>query len=301
MDHPLSPAGPVVVAANWYAFRSREHIVHPHVMSECYLWVLEGAGTIRSRGEDFRMTAGTALRLPWGHDVEYRADRTTPFRLGTVHVVPRHDRGVPVVPLVAHLPGDPLLTDPARSGPGGARGRSQGEVEGRGEDPPLQIDAVTGVARRLADLGRYVVERYADGAFDERVFRALGELLVAEGEQWTRATGAENRVPTSLGLMTAFVVENLRAPLRVTDVAAAGGCSTSTAQRLFARHLGSSVTAWVRSARMQEAAALLRTTGLRVGEVARTVGYEDQLYFSRVFRARFSVPPSEYAADSLRP
>lgn len=121
------------------------------------------------------------------------------------------------------------------------------------------------------------MERYADGAFDERVFRALGEL------------------------MTAFVAGNLHAPLRVTDVAAAGGCSTSTAQRLFARHLGSSVTAWVRSERMREAAALLRSTGLRVGEVARIVGYEDQLYFSRVFRARFSVPPSEYASDSLRP
>ncbi|WP_193106646.1 AraC family transcriptional regulator [Brachybacterium sp. FME24] len=295
MDHARSSAGPVVVAANWYAFRSREHIVHPCVMSECYLWVLEGAGVIRSRGEEFRMTAGTALRLPWGHDVEYRADRTSPFRLGTVHVVPRYDHGAPVVPLVAHLPGDPLLEDPARSGTHGSA------VEGPGADLPLQVDAFTGVARRLADLGRYVVERYTEAAFDEQVFRALGDILVAEGAEWAGVTGPESRAPTSLGLMTAYVTENLRAPLRVADVAAAGGCSTSTAQRLFVRHLGSSVTAWVRSARMQEAATLLRTTGLRVGEVARLVGYEDQLYFSRVFRARFSVPPSAYAADSIRP
>jgi AraC-like DNA-binding protein len=295
MDHARTSAGPVVVAANWYTFRAGEHIHHPCVMSRCYLWVLGGTGTIRSRGATFRMTAGTALRLPWGHDVEYRADRTSPFRLGTVHLIPRHELGVPVVPLVAHLPEDPLLDDSARSGSSAVPGT------GHELDRPLQVDAVTGVARRLADLGRYIVERYADGPFDEQVFRALGELLTAEGEEWEGATEHGSRVPTSLELMTAFIAENLHAPLRVADVAEAGGCSTSTAQRLFVRHLGSSVTAWARSARMQEAAALLRTTGLRVGEVARIVGYEDQLYFSRVFRARFSVPPSAYAADSIRP
>ncbi len=52
---------------------------------------------------------------------------------------------------------------------------------------------------------------------------------------------------------------------------------------------------------MEEAALLLRTTSLRASEVARTVGYADPLYFSRVFRATFGVPPSRYAKGQLRP
>jgi AraC-like DNA-binding protein len=52
---------------------------------------------------------------------------------------------------------------------------------------------------------------------------------------------------------------------------------------------------------LEEAARLLRTTGLRVGEVAGRVGFPDPLYFSRSFRALFSVPPSRYASEQLRP
>ena len=37
---------------------------------------------------------------------------------------------------------------------------------------------------------------------------------------------------------------------------------------------------------MLEAARLLRFTDLTVGEVARRVGYEDPLYFSRAFKRR---------------
>ncbi len=39
----------------------------------------------------------------------------------------------------------------------------------------------------------------------------------------------------------------------------------------------------------------------RVNEVARRVGYSDPLYFSRVFSASYSVPPSRYASGQLRP
>ena len=74
-----------------------------------------------------------------------------------------------------------------------------------------------------------------------------------------------------------------------------------TAERLFARYTGLSVLAWARSQRMERAATLLRTTSLRASEVARMVGFADPLYFSRVFRATYGVPPSTYATGQLRP
>jgi AraC-like DNA-binding protein len=301
MDAARAPGGPVVVGANWYGFRPGEHIRHERVMSACVLWVQGGSGTVASGGVAHPLAQGSVLALPWGHDVEYRPDDRTPFRLGTVHVVPWHDAGVPVVPRVAHQPDDPLLDAPAR----------------RGGDPTsaLLLPGGSDAARRTATLGAYVVERFAEGGYDERVFRALGVLLVAERASWSRsrvdgvvpgsvvaAVDDEHvRVPPALERMTAHIAANLDRALDVAEVAAIGGCSTATAERVFTRYTGSSVGAWIRATRMREAATLLRTSGLRVSEVARAVGIADPLYFSRVFRRTFGVAPSRYARDQLRP
>ncbi len=285
-------AGPVVVAANWYAFRPGETIRHERVRSQCYLWVVDGRGEVRSAGASVPLRSGMVLTLPWDHDIEYVADSRSPFRLGTVHVVPRHSHTVPVVPRVAHVPEDPLLEDPARSA---------------GPPPPLRVtsplvgDTASDASRRIADLGRYVVQRYCESSYDESVFRALGELMVAESEALRCGHTATRGIPAAVDVMTDYVRSHLRSPLRVAEIADVGGCSAATAERLFSRHLGSSVAAWVRSARLREAATLLSTTSLRVGEVARAVGFADQLYFSRVFRATYGVPPSAYASSALRP
>ncbi|WIB76650.1 helix-turn-helix transcriptional regulator [Curtobacterium sp. MCPF17_002] len=300
------PGGPAVVWANWYRFRARERIRHERVMSLCFLWVLGGTGTVRSTGRTFTLEAGSVLRLPWDHDVEYVADDHAPFRLGTVHVVPRHRHGPPVLPLVAHQPGDELYRSPDRSGDRGV---------------PVSSAASSATARRIASLGRYAVERFGETDVEEPVLRSLGALFTAEAAVITAVTtaastasgtasgtsgvaangGADGGVPVALEAMTAFVAQHLDRPLSVAEIAAAGDCSPSTAGRLFTAHLGASVSAWVRDARMREAADLLRTTGLRIGEVARAVGFADQLYFSRVFRAAFGVPPSRYGRDVIRP
>lgn len=52
--------------------------------------------------------------------------------------------------------------------------------------------------------------------------------------------------------------------------------------------------------RMEEAARLLRNTLMTVGEIACELGFEDPLYFSRRFRAFFSLSPTEYRRRSLR-
>jgi AraC-like DNA-binding protein len=247
---------------------------------------------------------------------------------------------------VAHQPGDPLADATERSGDPGV---------------PVSSPASSAVARRIASLGRYTVERFRETAADEVVLRGLGALFAAEAAAADEAAADEaavadaaamdaapavataavvdgthaaagggraasdpalvparagsastvgatstagagrGPVPIALEAMTAFVTANLDRPLSVAEIAAAGDCSVSTAGRLFATHLGTSVSAWVRGARMREATELLRTTGLRVGEVARTVGFEDPLYFSRVFRSEYGVPPSRYGRDRIRP
>lgn len=286
---PLHPEDdPVVVGANWYRFSSDERIVNPHVMSVSFIWIVSGGGEISADGQRFAVDAQHVLRLPWHHRVEYRAHRRGPFHIGTLHVVPRHDRSTPVIPRVAHLPGDPLLLDPARHGdhtcfrPGLSSMRNA-------------------AARRITELGTIAIERIGERSFDEDYFRALGRLILLDNAAWADSHAQDSALPGSLELMMTFIRHHIAEPLTVSRVAESARCSETTAQRLFTRHTGGSLQAWVRHVRLREAASLLRTTGMRVSEVARLVGYPDPLYFSRAFRRVYGVAPSRFARASLRP
>lgn len=63
---------------------------------------------------------------------------------------------------------------------------------------------------------------------------------------------------------------------------------------VFKRETGTTMQKFHNSLRMKEAARLLRSTLLSVGEVAVQVGFGDMLYFSRCFHSFFGVSPTEY-------
>ena len=279
---------PVVVGANRYRFSPGEHIVNPHVMSVSFIWVLSGSGEILAGGRRFAVDSQHVVRLPWHHAVEYRADQRGPFHVGTLHVVPRHTREAPVVPRVAHLRGDPLLQDAARSGDPGAF-------------PAGTTSTRNSAARRIVEFGTVAIERLSEGGFDEEYFRALGRLVLIENASWADSHLNPSMLPGTLELMMTFVRHHIAEPLPVARVAESARCSESTAQRLFTRHAGESMQSWIRQVRLREAAALLRTTGLRVSEVAQLVGYSDPLYFSRAFRRAYGAAPSRFAQTELRP
>lgn len=281
-------ADPVVVGANWYRFRSREHIRHDHVESCAFIWVVKGSGTITSCGESFSMTTTSVVRLPWKHDVEYRPDPDSPFHLGTIHIIPKHARTVPVEFRVGFEPGDPIIGTAWRRGP-------------TQPGAPVAMSSLASPGRNVVALASYCVERFLSERVSETAMRSLAVLVAEESAEWGQAVSSAQAVPPVLELMIDHILSNLDRSLTVAEIAEAGQCSPSTAERAFNRHTGLSVQGWTRRRRMQEAALLLRTSGLRVNEVARHVGYADPLHFSRVFRAIHGIPPSRYASEHLRP
>lgn len=282
-----SKGSAIIVGANWYRFRPGEYLLNPHVMSVSFVWIVRGGGVISCAGKSFRVGPNQIVRLPWHHKVEYQADAQNPFRVGTLHIVPHHKEGVPVVPRVAHLVNDPLLDDPARSG-------DPNEFE------PAMASYLSGPARRIADLGRFAVERFTDAAFDEELYRELARVVLVENRLWGQWQ-ADKVLPVALEEMMAYARANIDSALSVAEVAKAGDCSATTAQRLFNQYTSVPLRTWVRQLRLQEAAHLLRTSGLRVNEIGEMVGFSDPLYFSRVFREEYGIAPSHFAQGELRP
>lgn len=122
-----------------------------------------------------------------------------------------------------------------------------------------------------ASLLRELLVRMARGcAEDERPHVAAVETAVAE---------IENRFTE---------------PLTVAALAAQVNMEVCWFSRLFRRQMGVSPQQYLMSVRMTKAKELLRTTDCPVGEVARLTGYDNPLYFSRLFSKTCGYPPREY-------
>ena len=66
--------------------------------------------------------------------------------------------------------------------------------------------------------------------------------------------------------------------------------------RLFRQEMGTTPSKYLANLRLQTAADILRTgNGKSVTEVSRMCGYQDPLYFSRMFKKKFGLSPREYA------
>jgi AraC-like DNA-binding protein len=92
------------------------------------------------------------------------------------------------------------------------------------------------------------------------------------------------------------MMQHLNKPLPVARLAALANISPSHFFALFKRHTGCAPIDYFIRLRMRRACDLLGTTSLSVKEVAAVLGYDDQFYFSRVFKSVNGVAPSEYRA-----
>lgn len=88
--------------------------------------------------------------------------------------------------------------------------------------------------------------------------------------------------------------ENSQSALCVEEYAAARGMSTSWFIRGFKEYTGFTPMQYILSVRMANAQNLLETTEYNVSEVSRIVGYENPLYFSRIFRKQCGVSPTDF-------
>lgn len=135
--------------------------------------------------------------------------------------------------------------------------------------------------------GTYELDRFRTA----NVFMGLLISLSAAGA--ARLSGF-SEYPAALIRMTAYVRDNISGELSLSALSERFGYSKQYIMRLFRTHLGTTVSEYVNSVRMRRALDLLRSTGMSVGEVAYALGYSSGYYFSRVFRATFSMSPSEY-------
>ncbi|MBR1559371.1 MAG: AraC family transcriptional regulator, partial [Clostridia bacterium] len=89
------------------------------------------------------------------------------------------------------------------------------------------------------------------------------------------------------------------ADISVTDIAEYLGISRSHLTRLFKTGIGCSPSEYLMHIRMERGAWLLANTPMSIQEISASIGYEDQLTFSKAFKKLFDVSPKYYRALPL--
>ncbi|SAK46034.1 AraC family transcriptional regulator [Caballeronia hypogeia] len=155
---------------------------------------------------------------------------------------------------------------------------------------------VQGVIRHMMTLN----QRRGLGTL-ERLRGMLLELIgfVTETYQDALREMAEQRVflqrrSDTFKRVMRHIEGNLAAPLSIYSVAEAAHVSPNYLSQLLKKHTGLAFVEWVTAQRMERAKYLLAHGEDRVGEIAKSVGFADEAYFTRRFTQRFGQSPSKF-------
>lgn len=88
--------------------------------------------------------------------------------------------------------------------------------------------------------------------------------------------------------------EHYHQSISIEEYAKAHGMSISWFIRSFKEYTGSTPTQYIISLRISNAQTLLETTAYNVTEIASIVGYDNPLYFSRIFKKMCGMAPTEF-------
>lgn len=114
------------------------------------------------------------------------------------------------------------------------------------------------------------------------------------GSCGTKPDGKWLRDSQRMKTMLRYIAEHYGEPLSLQEIAASASVSESEALRCFRRIVRTTPVRYCRDYRLQQAASQLAATLDPVSEIAQRCGFQEMSYFSKMFREKYAMTPSEY-------
>ena len=253
----LSPVNPL--AAGWENC-APSHAYGPHTRRYFLIhYIASGSGVFQSRGVTHRLAAGQCFVIRPGEMTYYRADAENPWRYIWIG-------------FTASLPLPRTLA----------------------EADVFDARAYADLFDDLAEKQAHFASRAGDGGVREAYFcgKAL-ELLLRLG---AAASADALTLPPTVAVAKNMLDTEYASSLTVAALAERLHHDRAYFSRLFRASLGMSPQQYLVERRMTEAARLLTECGFSPTTAAAAVGYPDLFSFSKMFKKRYGIPPSAYAA-----
>ena len=129
----------------------------------------------------------------------------------------------------------------------------------------------------------------SDNSFDEYVcyYQIIKLLSLVANEK-------EQQLPLYIEKALHYIKENYREKISVEDIAAQAQLSSSHLFAVFKKQFGVSPISFLNSYRMSIAAEQLQGTTKSINQIAAEVGIDDSIYFNKIFKKYYQMPPTEY-------
>jgi AraC-like DNA-binding protein len=99
---------------------------------------------------------------------------------------------------------------------------------------------------------------------------------------------------SSLRKAERYIQENYSRKLSLEEIANVSGFSAPYFSTIFKRETGENLSTYLSRLRVEKAAALLISTSLPLNTIANTCGFEDQSWFSKIFKTHTGMSPRRY-------
>lgn len=126
------------------------------------------------------------------------------------------------------------------------------------------------------------------------MIQSFVKIMTICAQYLTLSNAIPSEKPTSAEIAKRFIHENYQSKIGIKEICEEVGCSKSTLITSFKKAYGITVNHYLSDVRLNEAVRMLQSGERNIGEIAESIGFSDQSYFSKVFSAKYGIPPSEY-------
>ena len=131
--------------------------------------------------------------------------------------------------------------------------------------------------------------------YEEMLALLLTRLLIVFKRELSREHILKNEyLDREMDYAVSYFNENYNKDISIEQYAESRGMSVSWFIRNFKKYTGMTPMQFIVSRRINNAQLLLEQTNYSINEIAKVVGYDNQLYFSRLFRKQKGFSPSQY-------
>ncbi|SIT34390.1 Signal transduction histidine kinase [Filimonas lacunae] len=178
--------------------------------------------------------------------------------------------------------------------------------------PIILLTALTGDAHQLKGLqtgaSDYLTKPFSPGILIVKI-RNLASLNQRLKETYTKRVEVatppalvERENEKLLLKINRYIEENMEdEKLSVEQLAKYLFMSRATLYNKLMELTGETPVEYIRSVRLNKAAAMLENSDMRVAEIGYAVGFVTPNYFARAFKAKYNMSPTEYIAQKRKP
>ncbi|HHW48283.1 MAG TPA: AraC family transcriptional regulator [Clostridiaceae bacterium] len=125
------------------------------------------------------------------------------------------------------------------------------------------------------------------------LYMFLTQLIEVNGSE-KFIDGGENLKETYVRMAIEYIQRNYSRKISISDIADHVRLNRSYLGSVFKEYMNTSLQDYLVNFRINRACELMLDNNLSIGDISRSIGYDDQLLFSKIFKKVKGLPPREY-------